>query len=66
MRMFPLPNGKYVNSHLVTCCYVTQIEKNIFQSVFELGNEYKVLCSHSTFDEANKDISDFVKFCDES
>ncbi len=66
MKMFALPNGKYVNAQQVTCCYVTQIEKNIFQSVFELGNEYKVLCSHSTFDEANKDVLDFVEFCEKS
>ncbi len=66
MRMFPLPNGKFLNPLLVTCCYTVQIEKNIFQSVFELGNEYKILCSHGTFDEANKDVLDFVSFCDES
>ena len=40
------------------------IEKNIYQSVFEFGNDYKVLCSHTTFDEANKDVLDFVSFCD--
>ena len=65
MKMYPLPNGKYLNPQLVTCCYVTQIEKNIYQSVFEFGNDYKVLCSHTTFDEANKDVLDFVSLCEE-
>ena len=64
MKMFPLPNEKYLNPQLVTCCYTVQIEKNIFQSVFELGNEYKVLCSHSTFEEADKTVEDFVAFCE--
>lgn len=66
MKMFPLPNDKFINPLQVTCCYTTQIEKNIFQSVFELGNEYKILCSHGTFEDANKDILDFVKFCEEN
>jgi hypothetical protein len=29
MKMYPLPNGKYLNPQLITCCYVTQIEKNM-------------------------------------
>ncbi len=66
MRMYLLPNGKYVNPQLVTCCYVSQIDKNIYQSVFEFNNEYKVLCSHGTFEEANKDVLNFASFCDES
>jgi hypothetical protein len=63
MKMYPHPSGKYFNTQLVTFCYVTQIEKNIFQSVFEFGNDYKVLSSHSTFEDANKDVLDFVDFC---
>jgi len=62
--MYPHPSGKYLNPQLVTCCYVTQIEKTIYQSVFEFGDDYKILCSHSTLDEANKDVLDFVSFCD--
>lgn len=65
MKMYPHPGGKYLNPLLVTCCHTIQIEKNIFQSVFELGRDYKILCSHETFDEANKDVLDFVSFCDE-
>ena len=65
MRMYPLPNGKYLNPQLVTCCYVIQIEKHIYQSVFEFGNNYKVLCSHKTFDEANQDVLGLVSFCAE-
>jgi hypothetical protein len=61
--MYPHPSGKYLNPQLVTCCYTIQIEKNIYQSVFELGDN-KVLVSHGTFDEANKDVLDFVSFCD--
>lgn len=64
MKMFPLPNGKFINPLQVTCCYTVQIDKNIFQSVFEFGLEYKILCSHGTFEDANKDITDFVNFCD--
>jgi hypothetical protein len=65
MRMFPLPNGKFINPLQVTCCYTTQVEKNIFQSVFEMDNN-KVLVSLDTYDEADKVVQDFVKFCDES
>jgi len=62
--MFQLPNGKFINPTQVTCCYTTQIEKNIFQSVFEMSNQ-KVLVSLDTLDEADKVVTDFVKFCDE-
>ncbi|MCW8925102.1 MAG: hypothetical protein OQJ84_02510 [Xanthomonadales bacterium] len=65
MKMYPHPSGKFFNPQQVTFCYVTQIDKHIFQSVFEFGNEYKVLCSHGTFEEANKDVVDFVSFCEE-
>jgi len=65
MKMYPHPSGKFFNPQRVTFCYVTQIDKNIFQSVFEFGNEYKVLCSHGTFEEADKDVADFVSFCEE-
>ena len=66
MKMYPLPSGRYLNPLLVTCCYTVQIEKNIFQSVFELGNNYKILCSYETFDEANKEVLDFVSFYEEN
>lgn len=66
MRFYPHPSGKYLNPQLVTCCYVTQIEKNIFQSVFEFGDVYKVLSSHATFAEADKDLQDFISFCEEN
>lgn len=65
MRMFQLPNGKFINPLQVTCCYTTQIEKNIFQTVFEMGNQ-KVLVSLDTFEEADKVVADFVSFCDKS
>jgi hypothetical protein len=63
MKMYPHPKGKYINPQRVTCCYVDQIDKNIFQSVFEFGDDYKILCSHGTFDEANQDVLAFVEFC---
>lgn len=65
MRMFPLPNGKFINPLQVTCCYTTQIEKNIFQAVFEMDNN-QVLVSLDTYDEADKVVQDFVQFCNES
>jgi hypothetical protein len=65
MRMFKLPNDKYINPLQVSCCYITQLEKEIFQSVFEVG-ERKILVSHNTFEGANKDVLDFVKFCEEN
>lgn len=65
MKMYSLANGKFVNPLLVTCCYVVQIDKNIFQTVFEFGNEYKILCSHGSLDEANKDMTDFVAFAEQ-
>ena len=61
--MYPHPRGKYLNPLLVTCCYAIQIEKSIYQSIFELGDK-KVLFSHGTHDEAEKDVLDFVSFCD--
>ena len=64
MRMYPHPSGKYLNPLLVTCCYTIQIEKSIFQSVFELGDN-KVFFCHSTLDEATADVVSFVNFCDE-
>lgn len=64
MKMFPLPNDKYINPLQVTCCYTTQIEKNIFQCVFEMGSN-KVLVSLDTLEQANEVISDFVSFCTE-
>ena len=66
MKFYRHPKGKYINAQLVTCCYVDQIDKNIYQAVFEFGDDYKVLCSHVTFEEAEKDVLDFVKFCDEN
>ena len=66
MKLFQTPNGKYLNPRLVTCCYVDQIDKNIFQSVFEFGNDYKVKCSHETFEQADKSVKDFVKFCEKN
>jgi len=66
MGMFPLPNGKYINPLQITCCYTTQIERHIFQSVFEAAENKKILVSHDTLEEANKDIQDFVKFCEEN
>lgn len=64
--MYPHPKGKYINPLLVTCCYVNQIDKYVYQSVFEFGEDYKILCSHGSFEEADKDVSDFVKFFEES
>jgi len=66
MKMYPLPNGKYLNPLLVTCCYTVQVEKNIFQSVYEIDGDYQVLCSHETFDQANKDVLAFVSFCEKT
>ena len=66
MKFYPHPKGKYLNTQLVTCCYVDQIDKNIYQSVFEFGDDYKVLSSHGTYEEANKDVLDFVNFCAEN
>ena len=65
MKMYALNNGKYINPSLVTCCYVNQVERNIFQVVFEFGNEYQTLCSHSTGEDANKDLADFIAFCED-
>jgi hypothetical protein len=62
MRMYPHPSGKYLNPQLVTCCYTIQIERTIYQSVFEFGDN-KVFFCHTTEDEANKDLLDFVSFC---
>jgi hypothetical protein len=45
---------------------VDQIDKNVFQSVFEFGDDYKILCSHGTFDEANQDLLAFVEFCEQA
>ena len=64
MKMFQLPNGKFINPLQVSCCYTTQVEKNIFQSVFEMDNQ-KVLVSLDTLDEADKVVMEFVKFCNE-
>jgi hypothetical protein len=63
MAMYAHPNGKYLNTRLVTNCQVTQLDKNIFQAVYEFGKEHRVLFSHGTFEEAEKDLSDFVAFC---
>ena len=63
MRMYPHPSGKYLNPQLVTCCYTIQIEKHIYQSVFEFG-DIKLLFSNGTLDEANKDVLDFVSLCE--
>lgn len=65
MKMYALNNGKYINPMLVTCCYVNQVERNIFQVVFEFGNEYQTLCSHSTGEDANENLSDFIAFCED-